>query len=633
MNLYINREMLSAEILQFITLILSNLKNLCGKMKSNNKNQIDFNTAIITYPSDYDGLLTIGTIVDKFQPIVKPTTKVVIAKETADEEIQRDHYHVYYDDEKYRKSVSTKYFDIKLPEPVVLFTHCDKTREYETLSVLASKLGWDNGKEMVAKLDQYVNELNNDKEENSNKYINHWEILEVAHPNIQLKKQYGDKYFMLRYVVKQRLIARSNFDVDEELKYLLDNCEQLVEKANELIEQDILREIGVKTINELIDLLKLYKLKLLRKQKQHKGLKLNNKKRGRKAKSDIPEEVKGFVQELRRLVLQKKFTKKEVMKKIMDNQDWWTIFCLNYINYNKLITDMFKNAPPSKPKRNYNLKFWLPRKLYDYIMWLDDWVRRWTLGLELEHRPKGLVLIGESRTGKTSLMSLFGEFSYIKNVWNMDNWEGATAYTIMDDMDAGDEGKGLSFCWYKPFFGAQDAVTVTDKFKPKQDIYNGKPLIWINNYDITESFQSKTAQDYINKNMIIVKLTRPLLEPQPDWIEGHNDYVEFDPKTTWYFKNIVCQTLTCPECGGLDVLWNDTNQPGEFEKLKEQWKCYFCENNNKNQEPIKFIDETQKTIEKCKEQEEDLEPLSERKKRLDYEQEKGRPTKRIRTKD
>ena len=136
--------------------------------------------------------------------------------------------------------------------------------------------------------------------------------------------------------------------------------------------------------------------------------------------------------------------------------------------------------------------------------------------------------------------------------------------------------------------------------------------------------------------MIIVKLTRSLLEPQADWIEGHNDYVEFDPKTTWYFKNIVCQTITCPECGGLDYLWNDTNQPGEFEKLKEQWKCYFCENNNKNpqqHQPIKFIDETQKTIEKCKEQEEDLEPLSERKKRLDYEQEKGRPTKRIRTKD
>lgn len=124
-------------------------------------------------------------------------------------------------------------------------------------------------------------------------------------------------------------------------------------------------------------------------------------------------------------------------------------------------------------------------------MWLDDWVRRWTLGEKLEHRPKGLVLIGDSRTGKTSLMSLFGEFSYIKNVWNMDNWEGATAYTIMDDMDAGDEGKGLSFCWYKPFFGAQDAVTITDKFKPKQDIYNGKPLIWINNYDITETFNQK----------------------------------------------------------------------------------------------------------------------------------------------
>ena len=129
-----------------------------------------------------------------------------------------------------------------------------------------------------------------------------------------------------------------------------------------------------------------------------------------------------------------------------------------------------------------------------WFTWLDDWVRRWMTGEVMEQRPKGLIIIGPSRTGKTSLMVLLGEFSYFKNVWNVDNWEGLTAFTIMDDMDAADEGRGLSFCWFKPFFGAQDAITVTDKFKPKQDLVNGKPLIWLNNYDYTESFQSSTAQ-------------------------------------------------------------------------------------------------------------------------------------------
>jgi len=29
----------------------------------------------------------------------------------------------------------------------------------------------------------------------------------------------------------------------------------------------------------------------------------------------------------------------------------WSIFSANYLNYNKLINDMFKNKPPSKPKK------------------------------------------------------------------------------------------------------------------------------------------------------------------------------------------------------------------------------------------------------------------------------------------
>ena len=594
-------------------------------MKKVRENRLDFATAIITYPSDYDSLLSIGLIVDKFQSIMTPTTKVVAAREDPDEEIQRSHFHVYWDDD-IRKQVTTKYFDIKLPEPVVDFIKEDTTREYRLLSDLASEIGWDDSTEMVAKLEQFTKE----------KGYKEYKILDVAHPNIQLKKQYGDKYFMLRYVVKQRLVARSNFDVDKELKYLQENCETLIEKCNDLIKENLLKQLGVKTIEELIHLLKLYKLKLLRKQKQTKGgLKLKG--RGRKRNTDFTEEVRAFTEALRGLVLSKRLTKKEVMKQIIYKQEWWSVFCTNYINYNKLINDMFKNAPPSKPKRNYNFKFYLPKKLYDYVMWLDDWVRRWTLGEKLEHRPKGLVLIGDSRTGKTSLMSLFGEFSYIKNVWNVDNWEGATAYTIMDDMDAGDEGKGLSFCWYKPFFGAQDAVTVTDKFKPKQDIYNGKPLIWINNYDITETFQSRTAQDYIDKNMIIVHLHRSLLQPTNDWIEGHNDYIEFDPKTTWYYKNVVLKEIICPKCQSKNLIENDTNQSDNYKLNLNQWECYFCHNKKlKESDDLIFVDETNKTVQEYKDREDDLEPLSERKKRLELENEEendGRLNKRIRTED
>ena len=588
---------------------------------------VDFNTAIITYPSDYDGLLSIGLIVDKFQSICKPTTKVLVAREDPDEEIQRIHFHCYYDDIK-RKSCTTKYFDIKLQEPVIVFVHKDTTREYEAISVTASKLGWDNGEEMVAKLDQFVIDNN----------LKEYKILDVAHPNIQLKKDYyGDKYCMLKYVVKQKLIARSNFNLEEELAYLKKEHDTLMKKVEELTEKKCLKEVKIVTVDELITLGEKY----LKKQQRKKLTPIQKRKRGRKSNNQFDQEVKEFVEELRLLVLQHKLTQTEIMNKIKNNPQWWYVYCKNVINYRQLINDMFKTAPPCKPKRNYDIKFWLPRKLHTYILWLDDWVRRYTLGEKMESRPKGLVLIGPSRTGKTTLMSLIGEFSYIKNVWNVDNWEGSTAFTIMDDMDAGDEGKGLSFCWFKPFFGAQDAVTVTDKFKPKRDIYNGKPLIWINNYDYTETFQSKTAQDYIRKNMEIVYIHEPLFEKKEEWIEGHTDYVEFDPKTTWYFKNVVVQDLKCPKCGAINSLRKDTNQPGQYEKDLTNWKCCICKYDKKTispySQPIEFIDETDEIIEKCKELKDDLEPLDSRKKRLvqnkEFEKEKGRPSKRIRTED
>ena len=590
--------------------------------------RLNFTTAIITYPSDYDGLLSIGLIVDKFQSICKPTTKVLIAREDPDEEIQRIHFHCYYDDDKKKYIRGTKYFDIKLPEPVIVFVHQDTTREYEAMTVTASKLGWDNGEEMVAKLDQFVIDNN----------LKEYKILDVAHPNIQLKKDYyGDKYCMLKYVVKQKLVARSNFNLEEELAYLKKEHDTLMKKVEELTEKKCLKEVKIVTIDELITLGEKY----LKKQQRKKLTPIQKRKRGRKSNNQFDQEVKEFVEELRLLVLQHKLTQTEIMNKIKNNPQWWYVYCKNVINYRQLINDMFKTAPPCKPKRNYDIKFWLPRKLHTYILWLDDWVRRYTLGEKMESRPKGLVLIGPSRTGKTTLMSLIGEFSYIKNVWNVDNWEGSTAFTIMDDMDAGDEGKGLSFCWFKPFFGAQDAVTVTDKFKPKRDIYNGKPLIWINNYDYTETFQSKTAQDYIRKNMEIVYIHEPLFEKKEEWIEGHTDYVEFDPKTTWYFKNVVVQDLKCPKCGAINSLRKDTNQPGQYEKDLTNWKCCICKYDKKTispySQPIEFIDETDEIIEKCKELKDDLEPLDSRKKRLvqnkEFEKEKGRPSKRIRTED
>lgn len=595
--------------------------------KATKKNQIDFNTAIITYPSDYNKLLTLSLIIDKFKSIMTDTTKIVVAQEDADEEIQRNHYHLYWDDIA-RKSVSTNYFDIDLPETIIAFIHPDTTREYKTMNEMAAQLGWDNGEEMVAKLDKYVK----DNEEYSD-----YEILSKAHPNIQLKKEWGDKYFMLKYIVKQKLIIRNNFKVDEELAYLIENKDELCERAKELINERVLEELNVEVVDELIYLLKKYKTKLDRKRKNKNK---NNKKNGKRRLNDDDdkEEVSPtweLCQHIRKIIYEQKgITKNEVLAQIRENENWWFVYASNYLNYNKLLNDLFKNKPLAKPNRNYNFKFWLPKKLYDYIQWLDRWVMNWTTGnkKECEHRPKGLILIGESRTGKTSLMSLIGDFTYFKNIWNSDNWEFLPAFTIMDDMDAQDEGKGLNFSWYKPWFGAQDAITITDKYRPKEDIINGKPLIWLNNFDIKETFQSEAAQRYIEKNMIYVNIGNQCLyeKPEPfEWIEGHSDYVEFDPKTTWYYKNVV-----------------EPHERSEFPSDNPNMRYMSPDENKENIPPpnpnsnssplpapvpqqtrdIIWIDETENIIDQF----EEVEPLSDRQKRLTSEKEKGRPNKRIR---
>ena len=219
-----------------------------------------FNTAIITYPSDYDGLLTLQLIIEKFESIINDTTKIVVAREDPDDEIQRIHYHLYWDDDK-RKQVNTSYFDITLPEPVIVFIKPNGNRDYRLYSDIASQLGIDNLDEMRPKLDHY---LLNDEKEN----YNQWEYLSVAHPNIQLKQQYGDKYFMLRYVLKQKLLQElpscnktieSNFNYNEELRFLEENCTQLLKDVEELTEKELLKEINVESVHELVVLLKRYK--------------------------------------------------------------------------------------------------------------------------------------------------------------------------------------------------------------------------------------------------------------------------------------------------------------------------------------------------------------------------------------
>lgn len=540
--------------------------------------EVKFQTAIVTYPSDFCGQLTLGMIAEFFDGMYNhptlstrrkkrtPKVKIVFAREDADEQIQRDHFHGYLDSDEQLKVYPASTYDIPLPAPVVVFVHNDekKTREYEFLHVLESQLGWDNNTEMVNLLAKYTEEHG---------FIE-YNILHTAHPNIKVKnrKYRTSKCLMLRYVIKEKLVARSTFDVDKELKYLEKEREHLELQREQLIQDQILKEFNCHCIEELIEL-----CKDLKKQLKRQKSKINNQK------------VIEFREWLRKLVISERMTIKEVMEEIKRDYDKWQIYCSNTTNYRLLINDMFKTAPPKKPMVKWDRKYIVPKKLYQVIERFNDWTRRFITGEELESRPRGLVLIGVSRLGKTACMTSIGPFTYISQMWNMDNWQGQTALNIIDDIDPDGEN-GIPFKLYKPFFGAQEVITATDKYRGKRDLYNNKPLIWLNNYTLEETFKDKKAIDYIHKNMDVIYLEDhqdlKYFEGQalPEWIEGHTDYVIFDPKQTWYYQNVIAK---------------------EEEKKEESL-----------------------LIEEFEDELDDQEPLSDRKRRL--EDEKGRPSKSIR---
>ena len=324
-----------------------------------------------------------------------------------------------------------------------------------------------------------------------------WKEIFVAHPNIQKKKEFGSSYDMLMYCHNQAVSARFTFDWES-------------------------------TVGKLFE------------EKQKKN---NNKRKRHHQNNEEREKENEFIDWLVDLIRGGNHTLREVKDEIKNNVEYRRIYFGKYNNYRQILRDEFKSIKALKPEINYELKFIIPCKLYDYLIYLDNWVETWYTNREKkEHRPKGLVLTGDSRSGKTSLMITMGSFSYFKNMWNVDNYESEAAFNIFDDMDSADEGKGLSFAWFKGWFGAQDCMTVTDRYKPRMEIKNGKPLVWLNNYKLHESFKSEAGLNYIKKNCEVIELlnNEDLYSPKDrSTIGGFAAWREWDPKNTWYYKNKI----------------------------------------------------------------------------------------------
>lgn len=133
---------------------------------------------------------------------------------------------------------------------------------------------------------------------------------------------------------------------------------------------------------------------------------------------------------------------------------------------------------------------------------LESWV--WNELTSDKSRKKSLIIVGQSRTGKTSWARSLGDHIYCMSALipsAVKNKPRNVQYVIFDDIEQSTLDKSqLSSCW-KVFIGCQQHLTVNEKYKPQETVNWGIPSIWLMN-----SLLNFPDKDFLNLNCDIVYL-------------------------------------------------------------------------------------------------------------------------------
>lgn len=347
----------------------------------------------------------------------------------------------------------------------------------------------------------------------------HQEIEHKAHCNIKFKGDKTDEnckntYKMLDYVTKQRK------DFPKEEWKILSNFN------------------WEKKIDELI--------KIYEQTKNMRFYAVNNKGEV-KNESRVDNLEYQFTSWLRLQITTTTKTVEDIKDEIVKNEDFFFIYSKRKNTYDSIIFDFVKIRDTEKPKPDWEKKYIIPKILKDFINTIDNWVKLWYNAEEdekgykigLPERPKGLWLTSDSRSGKTNLGICLGPFNYFNSMWNLINYSYSNPINIFDDFTG--EIDTNDFVKLKPWIGAQYTFTVSDKFIKKVNIINGKPLIWLSNKPLEKQVLDEDDRNYIKKNMTVIQLGQYDLYTPKDTrtIGGYTSWVNWDPKSTWYYNNII----------------------------------------------------------------------------------------------
>lgn len=196
--------------------------------------------------------------------------------------------------------------------------------------------------------------------------------------------------------------------------------------------------------------------------------------------------------------LEKKYTREQVVNRLLED-GYATEYANHYTQWSGFIKATFKEEPKTPYIHDDTLVFNLPESL---AMWMNFYFRGW----DGYSRPKSLILVGGSRTGKTTWARSLGHHMYFNSMLNLDDWDESAEYIILDDFST-DFTKFLPT--WKCFFGGQKEFTLTDKYRGKRTVHWGKPMIWLANEDPLKTLNVEQL-DFINKNCVLVTLVNKL---------------------------------------------------------------------------------------------------------------------------
>jgi len=132
-----------------------------------------------------------------------------------------------------------------------------------------------------------------------------------------------------------------------------------------------------------------------------------------------------------------------------------------------------------------------------------EWAMQYVLGPINIGRPKCLILVGPSRTGKSMWSRSLGTHMYFQGMFNLDDWDDSARYAVFDDID------WKFFPSKKQFIGCQSNFVLTDRYRKKKTVMYGLPGILCMNEDNYSLMREDTMYSWILMNAKIVEVNSP----------------------------------------------------------------------------------------------------------------------------